>query len=113
VYYRLVPVPANSPQRTRLGAQFLGRFETTSGGTDPDTDGTPDEEQYQALQTHVASLEFRRFERGDTYIQAANDLETKQVKRELNAERKSVLVARATLYLISARFVLRNKVVAQ
>lgn len=95
VYYRLVPVPANSSLRARLGPQFLGRFETSLGGADPDSDGIPDEEQYQPLQTYVSSLEFRRFERGDTYVEAANDLETKQVKLELLAERKTVLVTRA------------------
>jgi len=112
IYYRLVPVPSNSPLRKKLGPQFLGRVVTSTSAADPDSDGTPDEEQYQPLQTYVSSLEFRRFERGDTYIEAANDLETKQVKLELLAERKTVLVVRATQYVMSARFVLRNKVVA-
>lgn len=115
VYYRLVPVPTNSPLRTRLGERFLGRFETATVSVDPDTDGVADEEQYEPLQTHIATngLEFRRFERGDTYTEASNELETKQVKLELRAERKWAVVARTTQYLISARFVLRNKVVAQ
>lgn len=115
VYYRLVPVPSsNASLRRKLGTQFLGRVVTTVGATDPDSDSTADEDQYEPLQGYIATggLEFRRFERGDSYIEASNDWETKQVKLEMKAERSSMLVSQATQYVISARFVLRNKVVA-
>jgi hypothetical protein len=62
-----------------------------------------------ALITNVTSFSFDRYKTG-TLGAATNDLETKQLQLTLTASRSTTTVVTATNLVISARFIMRNKV---
>lgn len=61
------------------------------------------------LITNCTSFSFDRYKTG-TLGAAANDLETKQLQLTLTASRTSTTVVTATNLVISARFIMRNKI---
>lgn len=107
-------IPSSDPNAT-LRRTFARRV-TNSGNTSV----VPNDTDFVPLISNVVSTTFRRYNVGSptgatasspTIPQAGNDLETKQINIDLVTERQSALVARATNVVLSARYVLRNKVV--
>jgi prepilin-type N-terminal cleavage/methylation domain-containing protein len=89
-------------------------YETNSGNAayrsfcrktgDKDSTATP-----MQLITNCTSFSFDRYKTG-TLGAASNDLETKQLQLTLTASRSTTTVVTATNLVISARFIMRNKV---
>jgi len=107
-------IPTSDPSATLR--KTFSRKVLNSG----DTSVVPNDAEFVPLISNVVSTTFRRYRVGSptgatasstTIPQALNDLETKQINIDLVTERQSAIVARATNVVLSARYVLRNKVV--
>ena len=83
-----------------------------------DTSIMPTDSQFQPLVSGVKSFVFSRYRLNSptspssTAPQATNEIDTKQINVQMTAERSTTLVAKSTNVVLSARYVLRNKVVA-
>lgn len=104
-----------------FGTPALRRTFSRQVTASSDTTIMPIDATFQRLLTDVVSFTFRRYRVGSptaatasspTIPQAINNLETKQINIDLTTERKTAVVARATNVVLSGRYVLRNKVVA-